>query len=438
MDRDQRSRRQKSAANPPPKAQRRSMKSRMGLRKDPPRRQAGSGRPAGSASRPARAPASDRGAPTQEAPRPVHAPSRQPDRRGTQAPHPAPRKEPARPQRPPQNPQKPGYRPAGRTRPPRRVTQAEQLRRRRRRALLGMLVVFAVLVLGVVLSVNLLFKVTGFEVQNLDGSKPADTGVYTEEEILSLLDLQEGDNLFGFSTADKARTLLQSLPYLDEVQVHAQLPGTVVVRIKPATERFALETDNGWLVLSDGLKVLRSADAQPDGLILLEAKLAAGQVTTPGSFLELESLASAQTFTPESGAATAADVLAALMERLDAEGLLPGTTLISLTDMSELNFLYEGRVSVLVGTANNLDYKIRFAAAILLDAEGSGLSATDRGTLDVSQQDQSGNIRPTFNSAAAPTPTPVPTEAPPETEGDGAEGEDADPAATADPATTTE
>ena len=42
--------------------------------------------------------------------------------------------------------------------------------------------------------------------------------------------------------------------------MHAQLPGTVVVRVQPATERFALDTGSGWLVLSDGLKVLRSAD----------------------------------------------------------------------------------------------------------------------------------------------------------------------------------
>src|SRR5699024_6318789 len=120
-----------------------------------------------------------------------------------------------------------------------------------------------------------------------------------------------------------------------------------------------------------------------------------------------------------------------LMQELDTQGLLEGTTLVSLTDMSELNFLYEGRVSVLVGTANNLEYKIRFAAAILLDVAGSGLSSTDRGTLDVSQQDASGGIRPTFNSAAAPTPTPAPTE-PPAESGDAGEG-DATAAPTAAP-----
>ena len=70
MDRDQRSRRQKSAANPPPRAQHRSMKSRMGLRKDPPRqasRPAGArpaadgGRPADRGAHPSRKPAAGRG-----------------------------------------------------------------------------------------------------------------------------------------------------------------------------------------------------------------------------------------------------------------------------------------------------------------------------------------------------------------------------------------
>ena len=70
------------------------------------------------------------------------------------------------------------------------------------------------------------------------------------------------------------------------------------------------------------------------------------------------------------------------MEQLESCGLLEKTTLISLADMSELNFLYEGRISVKLGTANDLAYKVRFVADVILDVEGSGLSASDRGTLD--------------------------------------------------------
>ena len=56
-----------------------------------------------------------------------------------------------------QNPQKPGYRSSA-PQVQRRVTRAEQLRIRRRKAIIGVLCVLAVLVVGIVLSINLLFK----------------------------------------------------------------------------------------------------------------------------------------------------------------------------------------------------------------------------------------------------------------------------------------
>lgn len=53
-------------------------------------------------------------------------------------------------------------------------------------------------------------------------------------------------------------------------------------------------------------------------------------------------------------------------------------------------------MSVQLGTANNLDYKIRFAAYIILDTGGDGLASSDRGTLDVSDQQTDGTIQPRF------------------------------------------
>ena len=274
-----------------------------------------------------------------------------------------------------------------------------------------MLVVVGALALGVILSVNLLFKVSSFRIENTDGTTPADTGIYTEQQILDLLGVQEGDNLFGFSPKEKSEFLLSNLPYLDVATVAVQIPNTVVIKVQPAKERFALEYGGQWVVLSDALKVLRTEGAQPDGLILLEAQPQEGQATVPGSFMQLKSQGSAQAATGESARAGADEVLAALMEQLESCGLLEKTTLISLADMSELNFLYEGRISVKLGTANDLAYKVRFVADVILDVEGSGLSASDRGTLDASHQYTDGTGYVTFQSAVS-TPTPAPTEQP--------------------------
>lgn len=80
----------------------------------------------------------------------------------------------------------------------RRVTRAEQLRIRRRKAIIGVLCVLAVLVVGIVLSINLLFKVTDFRVENADRTTPANTGIYTEQQLIDATGIQVGDNLYGF------------------------------------------------------------------------------------------------------------------------------------------------------------------------------------------------------------------------------------------------
>lgn len=394
MDRNQRNRRQKAAATPPPNRRQppRSMKSRLGLTKQP------------------------------QTPRPAQQPGTQRQTNTAGRSRPVPNNAQRRPQAP-QNPQKAAYRPNPNRRPPRRVTHAEQLRRRRHRAILGMLVVLAALIGGIVLSINLLFKVTDFRIENTDGSTPANTGIYSEDQIIDLLGVAVGDNLFGFSTKEKSQILLNSLPYLDVAEVGTQMPGTVVVKVQPATERFMLEYNGQWLVLSDHLKVLRTSDSQPENLIWLEADLPQGQATTPGSFLTLQAQDQDQA-TAETSHISAQDTLEQLMQELNTNGLLDGISIIDMSDLTELNFLYQGRVSVTLGTGNNLDYKVRFAANLILDKDGTGLTASDRGTLDVSRQMEDGNIEATFNSDTS-TPTPAPTpEAQAET-GDGTEGGDA-------------
>lgn len=403
MDRDQRSRRQKAAATPPPNRRPapRSMKSRLGLTKQgqpSANRQAPNGRTGGQAFRPQQRPTAQRNAGNAA---------------GTRRPQPQ------------QNPQKPAYRQNPNRRPPRRVTHAEQLRRRRRRAILGMLLVLAALVAGIILSINLLFKVTDFRVENTDGSTPANTGIYTEDQIIDLLGIAEGDSLFGFSTQEKSQLLLNSLPYLDVAEVDTQMPSTVVVKVQPATERFMMEYGGQWLVLSDHLKVLRTSDSQPEDLIWLEANAPQGQPTTPGSFLSVQQ--SEEQATAETSHISAQDTLEQLMQELEANNLLAGVSVIDMTDLTELNFLYQGRVSVTLGTANNLDYKIRFAATLILDVDGTGLTASDRGTLDVSRQLEDGNIEATFNADTS-TPTPEPTPEGDTDTGDGDSSEEPTPA----------
>ena len=81
------------------------------------------------------------------------------------------------------------------------------------------------------------------------------------------------------------------------------------------------------------------------------------------------------------------------------------------TTACQLSFTYQGRVDVLLGNSSSLDYKLRLAAKILTDPD-KGLSGSDRGTLDVSDQLEDGEIRGYFQPYEQPTPTPEPAPEP--------------------------
>lgn len=383
MDRDQRSRQQKSRGGSFSRpAQKRSLGSRVGLQKQPQR-------PRGTAGQ-----------------RPAPNPQPQTSRAVP------PRQRRSQPQL---NPQKAGYTP-GAPRRQRRVTQAELLRRRNRRRALGVLGVLAVLALGAIVSINLLFKVTAFRVETFDRTTPADTGIYTEDEIIAALGIEQGSSLFGFSTTDKTIQLQAKFPYLDNVQVDIQLPGTVVIKVRPATEHFACMYSGGWVVLSDSLKILRSDVSQPEGLTVLSCTLSSDFTPTPGNFVvpvTYNSLLEGETATAETAEViTALDVLTQMMDEMDAEGLTDGVTSIDIMDLSNLSFSYQNRIQVLLGNSNRLDYKIRLASVAILDPD-KGLSASDKGTLDVSYQQTDGEIKGYF-APDEPEPTPTPTPQPEE------------------------
>ena len=61
--------------------------------------------------------------------------------------------------------------------------------------------------------------------------------------------------------------------FLTEEEEEIQLPAAVIIKVEPATERFACMYPGGWMVLSDSLKILRIDVSQPDGLILLTMSL---------------------------------------------------------------------------------------------------------------------------------------------------------------------
>ena len=296
----------------------------------------------------------------------------------------------------------------------RRVTKGEMRRRRRNRRILAGLLICALIVTGVVLSFTVLFKVETITVQNLDRSTPADTGPYAEEAITAALGVAVGDQLYSFSAQEKAQELALEFPLLETVEVYQHIPSTVIVRVQPAVATYCVQTAAGWATLSEQFKVMELSNTQPSGLLSILGLDV--QTPVPGTFLQLDmpSATAKPTEQPDSSDSSSSSaeatpaptaepqdrsgdllLLRQILKQLQEEGLLDSVTQLDMTDLNQMSFTYDGRIKVLLGTSNNLTYKIQFTQAILTSPDG--LSATDTGTLDVSNIREDGTIRPVFS-----------------------------------------
>ena len=314
----------------------------------------------------------------------------------------------------------------------RRMTRAAMRRRRIIRRLTAFGLLLCVIVIGVYLTVTMLFKINSIQVQTADGTQVTEIAGYSAESILQTLGVQLEENIFSFDPAAREAELERQFPLLDSIRVERDYPNTVVVRVTEATPAYAIQTAGGWLTLSDKFKILSSDAAQPAGLCTLYG----GDVldAAPGVQLAFAAEAEAGSSTSEAASAvqttdTRMEALTTLRSKLEEYGLLQDVTRMEFADTEQIAFLYQDRISVLLGTLNDLDYKLDRVRYMLNNEDGKGCAATDSGRLDFSHVSASSNRKiyfaqgePTLPSCYVVPPAP---EVPEET---------ADPAVEADPA----
>ena len=96
-------------------------------------------------------------------------------------------------------------------------------------------------------------------------------------------------------------------------------------------------------------------------------------------------------------------------------------TRIEFADVDEMAFLYQERISVWLGTLNELEYKLKLAKHVLLNEDGKGCAATDTGKLDFTHISMSSTRKFTFAQGEPELPSgyilPEPVEETPAEEG---------------------
>ena len=310
----------------------------------------------------------------------------------------------------------------------RRLTRAAVRRQRAMRRVTALALLLCVIAAGVYLTVTMLFKISAIRVQTADGTVVDTAGGYSSSEIIQTLGVQIEQNIFSFDPGKKADALEKAYPCLENIAVVREYPGTVVVRVTEATPAYAMQTDGGWLTLSAQLKILARDTTQPDLPTLWGGEPVS---TTPGDQLTFaleapaSSAASDSADSAESDSAAEQtptdnrlDSLYTLLSALDTYDLRADTTRIEFAETDQMAFLYQGRVSVLLGTLNELDYKLKMAQYVLSNTDGKGVGETDTGMLDLSHLSASSTRKFRFAQGEPTLPSgyiAAPVEAAPET-----------------------
>ncbi len=241
--------------------------------------------------------------------------------------------------------------------------------RKFRRVAIYSLIIIAILTVGCILSMTVLFKTENIVVNGADN-------LYSAQDIISASGLHYQDNIIMAQKNKAEKKLEEKFPYIKSAEVYAVFPDTINIDITLSTASFAVKTDSLTYIANEDskvLKVISTADEVDvpliEGVQVKDAK--AGERLEFESQLIRESVSEMFNLAKEKGYKniTKVDVVS--------------TTSPSGVQTMEIRYVYDDRIVVFLGIPENISYKMQTAQTIIkekLDVNGAVLT----GELDVS------------------------------------------------------
>ena len=218
----------------------------------------------------------------------------------------------------------------------------------------------------VAVAVVLLFSLVFFRVRTFEVSGNVR---YTAEEVAEASGITKGDILMAVNKTRTASRLLVKLPYVEEVRVYKEMPGTVRFEVVECTAAMAAKSEFStyWLMTRDG-KLLEEVDSREDEKL-------SGLPVIEGVNLTLPTQGAAASFDDVLSGKTAMDLVDAVIDA----GLSGSVTELNLEDPSNITMQVGDDLTVWLGDGSDGAYKLRYLLAVQ-----EQLTAGKRGVLDLS------------------------------------------------------
>ena len=239
------------------------------------------------------------------------------------------------------------------------------------------LVSVAAVAAAVFLTMSLFFRVETIAVAGAEK--------YTPWMIRQAAGVEPGDALLSIGEARVASRIRMNLPYVDEIKVGVRLPGTVEIQITELQVTYSIEDENGawWLISSDG----RAVEQVTLDKALSYTRVEGLAIRTPQPGQQVQAIPG-QIIDPDEGTAESQDqadadeqlgALVAIMTALEHNRIIGEIALIDVTDVTAIRMEYPQLLTVSLGNAERMDYKIAYLAAAVEE-----LADSQSGELDLS------------------------------------------------------
>ena len=235
---------------------------------------------------------------------------------------------------------------------------AAKRKKRKRNAILYIMIVLLLVGIAVISSVTIFFNIINIEV--IGDSR------YAKDKIESASGILEGQNMFRLDKFEIEQSMVKQLPYLKTVEYFKRkLPDTLEIHVEDTTAVAAVKTAAGYVLIDADSKMLELAAQLPETTVeVIGAEL--------GKFEPGE--------TAEFGNENAAELIRLLVTELKSAGILDGATSINVTKRHDLSFVYNDVIQCELGTMSDLSVKIKMIAQVLeenpLDTKAE-IDATD-------------------------------------------------------------
>ncbi len=184
---------------------------------------------------------------------------------------------------------------------------------------------------------------------------------YSQTDIINASGVSVGDSMVLLSTSQIEEEILSKCLYIETVNVTKKFPFDLEIEVVGVEERFSLLIDTRYRVISKYGKILDTSDTPLENT----AVLIAGEADTSSERLQFEDEQTDKVFN---------EIVLALED-------IDNISKIDISDIYNIEIIYDDRIIMEIGDYSDLTYKINFGIELVTSGQ---ISEVESGVLDLS------------------------------------------------------